>query len=532
MDEETKGGIVVPGIPGYRISQVLGEGGMATVYLGIQEKLKRKVAIKVMNPYLLKDPSFSKRFLREAETAANLNHTNIISIIDVGQSGQSHYIVMEYLPQSLKNKIKESPPGRLSPSTALKITREIAAALEYAHNQGFVHRDIKPENIMFRQDGTSVLADFGIARAVDSTTRLTRTGISVGTPNYMSPEQCRAEKVDGRSDLYALGIVLFEMLTGSLPYEAASEAGILLKQIQAPIPRLPAGLTPYQSLIDTLLAKDMGKRPQRAGELIAMIGAVETGETLREEAAEDRLTIVDKTVIDSPPPSRWRARLLAASIAIVIGVVVFISLLNQKQTPPPSSQTNAPKTQKVEKEGQQPEVTEEKEPVQTETKTNKEKGKEEPKQKIFNERPAVKKKQEPPAQKAEEKTEIAEPLKTVETVNIFAIPSDLRREYYEKIKRIEIPNLPEGIWVSDQVSLNLAVDDMGKLFILDIHDKYLTVKPENHKEDIRQMIEQGLQRLTLPPPHDKEGLTVRVKSWRLNFKAAAFHGKIVLELIR
>jgi serine/threonine protein kinase len=529
MDEETKGGIVFPGISGYRISQVLGEGGMATVYLGIQEKLKRKVAIKVMNPYLLKDPSFSKRFLREAETSANLNHSNIISIIDVGQSGENHYIVMEYLSRSLKNKIKESPHSRLSPPTAMKITGEIAAALEYAHNQGFVHRDIKPENIMFRQDGTSVLADFGIARAVDSTTKLTRTGMSVGTPNYMSPEQCRAEKLDGRSDLYALGIVLFEMLTGSLPYEAASEAGILLKQIQAPIPQLPAALTPYQALIDTLLAKDREKRPQRGSELIALIEAVEAGETLREQtlesdrrpAADDRLTIVDKTVTDGKSPSRWRARLLAASIAILIGTFVFFNLLNQKQAPTPSSQKMPPETKKIEKESQQPEVTKERESVQTEPKTDKEKGKEE-----------VKKRQEPPAQKAEKKTETAEPVKTVETVNIFAIPSDLRKEYYEKITRIEIPNLPEGIWVSDQVSLNLAVDDLGKLFILDIHDKYLTVKPENRKEDIKKIIEQGVQRLTLPPPHDKNGVTVRVKSWRLNFKATAFHGKIVLELIR
>jgi hypothetical protein len=263
-----------------------------------------------------------------------------------------------------------------------------------------------------------------------------------------------------------------------------------------------------------------------------MIGAVETGESLREEAAEDRVTLVDRPVIDRKPPSRWRARLLAASIAILIGTFVFINLLNQKQAPTPSSQKMPPETKKIEKESQQPEVTEERKSVQTETKTNKEKGKEEPKQKIINNRPEVKKKQEPPAQKAEEKTGITEPLKTVETVNIFAIPSDLRKEYYEKIKRIEIPNLPEGIWVSDQVSLNVAVDDLGKLFILDIHDKYLTVKPENRKEDIRQIIEQGLQRLTLPPPHDKEGVTVRIKSWRLNFKAAAFHGKIVLELIR
>ncbi|HDP93961.1 MAG TPA: serine/threonine protein kinase, partial [Candidatus Aminicenantes bacterium] len=164
-----------PEIPGVVLEKELGRGGMAVVYRGVQSRLKRSVAVKVLSPVLLVDPQFSKRFLREAETAAGLNHSNIVSIYDVGSEGQWNYMVMEYLPQNLADQIGK---GNMASEKALAIFSAIASALDYAHGKGFIHRDVKPDNILFREDGTPVLCDFGIARAVGSATRLTKTGMS------------------------------------------------------------------------------------------------------------------------------------------------------------------------------------------------------------------------------------------------------------------------------------------------------------------------------------------------------------------
>ena len=202
-------------IPGYRLLRQLGRGGMATVYLAIQESVDREVALKVMSPALLADPSFGERFLREAKIAARLHHRHVVGIHDVGRSGDSHYIAMEYLaggPVLGKDGQPRAVPF------ALRVIREIALAINYAQQKGFIHRDIKPDNILLRDDGSAALTDFGIARANDSSTRMTRTGAVVGTPHYMSPEQARGRPIDGRSDLYSLGVVLYEMLVGRVPY--------------------------------------------------------------------------------------------------------------------------------------------------------------------------------------------------------------------------------------------------------------------------------------------------------------------------
>jgi serine/threonine protein kinase len=259
----------LPEIPGYRIERELGQGGMATVYLAVQEKLNRKVAVKVLSPLLLLDRNFISRFLKEAETAANLNHSGIVSIYDVGQEGNTNYIVMEFLEKRLRDLYA---PGRpMEPYNALNVVRQVATALGYAHQRGFIHRDIKPDNIMFRGEGIAVLTDFGIARAVDSATKLTKTGMSIGTPHYMSPEQARGHKLDGRSDLYSLGVVLFEMLTGSVPFDGDDSISIGIKHVQEPVPRLRAALAPYQSLLDKLLAKNPQDRPQSGKELAELI---------------------------------------------------------------------------------------------------------------------------------------------------------------------------------------------------------------------------------------------------------------------
>jgi len=261
----------IPQIPGYRIERILGQGGMATVYLGVQEKLEREVAIKILEPEMFKDIQYLQRFLNEARTASQLNHPNIITIHDVGQVDNHCFIVMERLHESLVERVKFKPDCRLTPLEAFKIIRQIAVALDFAHRGSVIHRDIKPDNILFRKDGTPVLADFGIARALDSSARLTTTGMIIGTPHYMSPEQCKGEPIDGLSDIYSLGIVLYEILTGDVPYRADSAAGVLLKHVQAPVPMLPLELSRYQTIITRVMSKDKRQRVQSAAEFIQLL---------------------------------------------------------------------------------------------------------------------------------------------------------------------------------------------------------------------------------------------------------------------
>jgi serine/threonine protein kinase len=260
-----------PEIPGYKIEKKLGQGGMANVYMGVQEALDRIVAIKILNPEKMQNPQVLQRFLNEARTASRLAHPNIVTIHDVAQLRNTCYIVMEYLQESLVDRIKFNPSRKLKPAEAFRILQQVTMALVYAHKEGFIHRDIKPDNILFRKDNTAVLADFGIARAADSDSNLTTDGMIIGTPHYMSPEQCRGEKINGQSDIYSLGVVLYEMLTGYIPYRSDSAAGILVKHIQEPVPQLPIELKKFQPLLDGMMAKDTSQRIQSGEELLKLV---------------------------------------------------------------------------------------------------------------------------------------------------------------------------------------------------------------------------------------------------------------------
>ena len=192
-------------------------------------------------------------------------HRHIVGIYDVGSHDGQPYLSMEFLPG---DSIADSS---LAPAEALQIVREIALALDHAHRQGVVHRDIKPENILRRADGSYVLADFGIARTTDAGVGMTQEGMTLGTPNYMSPEQLQGKELDGRADLYSLGVVLFQLLTGALPYSGTDGWSVGMQHINAPCPTLPAPFARYQPLIDSLMAKDPARRPQTGADAARMI---------------------------------------------------------------------------------------------------------------------------------------------------------------------------------------------------------------------------------------------------------------------
>lgn len=241
---------------------------MATVYLAVQEVFEREVALKVMSRALADDPNFSQRFFREAKIVSQLVHPNIVTVHDVGMHDGYCYLSMEYIDgHDLKQMVDQ-----LNLRQKIIAIRDIAKALDYAGSKGYVHRDIKPENIMFHSsDGRAVLLDFGIARAVESEISVTQTGIAIGTPHYMSPEQAKGKPVDFRSDIYSLGVVLYYVLCGHVPYDADSAVAIGIKHITDPIPRLPDVYAGLQPILDRMMAKSVTHRYQSAKALIADI---------------------------------------------------------------------------------------------------------------------------------------------------------------------------------------------------------------------------------------------------------------------
>ena len=244
---------------------------MATVYLAVQESLSRYVALKVMNQALVADADFCRRFLNEGRLIAKLSHPNIVTVFDIGASGGIHYLSMTYLPGgTLRDKIHEG----LSLDRTLHVLTRLADALGYAHARGIVHRDIKPGNVLFTDNGAPVLTDFGIAKTVGNQTQLTSAGITFGSVGYMSPEQCMGQAVDNRSDLYGLGVLLWQMLTGALPYAAQDPFALALKHAMDPIPRLPESLSRLQPVIDGLMAKKPEDRLPSAESLLELLDEI------------------------------------------------------------------------------------------------------------------------------------------------------------------------------------------------------------------------------------------------------------------
>jgi serine/threonine-protein kinase len=324
-------------IPGYRIIRKLGAGAMATVFLAKQLSLDRLVAIKVLPKKFSTNPNFIERFYKEGRAAAKLNHNNIVAAYDVGQAGEHHYFVMEYVDgDTVYDRIiaRKRVPER----EALEIIRQVAAALQHAHEMGFVHRDIKPKNIMMTTSGTAKLADLGLARGIsDKEAAEAESGRAFGTPYYISPEQIRgAVEIGPPADIYGLGATFYHMVTGKVPYEGTTPSQVMHKHLKAPLVP-PDHLNPQLSanaaiVIETMLKKDARERYQNAKQLLRDLDLV-----LAEQEPEFAKPHVDLSTIATavngatPQPAAVVRRdprgALASSMMLVLIAVATLSVV-------------------------------------------------------------------------------------------------------------------------------------------------------------------------------------------------------------
>ena len=262
-------------IPGFEIKSHVGSGGMAVVFLAIQTSLERPVALKILKNTESKE--WTERFLNEGRILASLSHRNIITVHDIGIHEGHIYISMEYVNGGdLKPRIEAG----MKPKEALDLVASIGAALEVAHKKGVIHRDIKPGNILFRSDDTPVLADYGIAKDFERETDVTVDDTVIGTPDYLAPEQARAETVDGRTDIYGLGIIFYEMLTGKKPFEGEGAIQIVFKHLNEPIPELPEQFATYQPLLEKMTAKEPADRFESAVDMLAAVTALRVNDVV------------------------------------------------------------------------------------------------------------------------------------------------------------------------------------------------------------------------------------------------------------
>ena len=286
----------------YEFLEQLGRGGMATVYRARDPRFEREVAIKLLPREFMHDPNFKARFVREAQTVARLEHPAIVPVHDFGEYEGQLYLVMRHMSGGSLADLIET--GGLGLEQAAAVVLRVAAALDYAHARGVIHRDLKPGNVLFDETGHAYLADFGIARLVEATLELTRSGVYIGTPAYMSPEQVRGDlELDGRSDVYALGIILFEMLTAKQPYTADTPTKLMMKHVLEPVPHLrdldPTQLPAADQIVAQAMAKDREERFASPAELAEAFVVLFGAESPRLVAA------VPINSVGEPPKGAW-----------------------------------------------------------------------------------------------------------------------------------------------------------------------------------------------------------------------------------
>ncbi len=320
-------------ITGYKIDRTIGEGGMATAYLAEQESLGRLAVLKVLNTDNRDTKENVERFLNEGRIVASLNHPHIITIYDIGIEEDFIFISMEYIEGG---DLKERLKNPVSASEAIDIIKKVCSGLDVAHRKGIVHRDVKPGNILFKTSGEPLLTDFGIAKRLTMDQDLTMTGVFLGSPNYMAPEQAEDGPIDGRADIYALGVILYEMLVGQKPYKSESIIDVIVQHKQAPVPILPEKHQVYQPLLNMMMAKNRKNRFRDAASVLHFIHHLEQLESLKvptddqvikEMPADEVFT----SHLRQPKKARkWSTYVLTGLLLLTASGFAFVSFMNTK----------------------------------------------------------------------------------------------------------------------------------------------------------------------------------------------------------
>jgi serine/threonine protein kinase len=318
----------------YRLEAKLGSGGMSTVYLACDETLDRSVAVKVMHREMSEQADQLERFRQEARAVAKLSHPNVVSVIDAGEDGGHPYIVFEYVEgETLKQRINRE--GALDPQEAIAYAIEVARGLAVAHGRNMVHRDIKPQNVLIDAEGRAKLTDFGISRQLEQD-GMTATGRVLGTTDYVAPEQAMGRKVDPRSDVYSLGVVLYEMLVGQVPFQAESQVGVAMKHVNEELPdvqrRRPEASAAVALVVERATAKDPAQRYQRVDEMIDDLSTALEVEAARAGSTTGEAT----TILDAVPPpkrklagrARWSWLAIGALVLVAGGTLLAVKLIS------------------------------------------------------------------------------------------------------------------------------------------------------------------------------------------------------------
>jgi serine/threonine-protein kinase len=316
----------------YEVEDLVGTGGMSSVYRARDTVLERLVALKILHQHFTSDPEYVERFRREARAIARLNHPNIVTVIDRGELDNHQFIVFEHIPgENLKDFVRRRGP--LPVHDALVLTKQIAAGLAFAHEHGVVHRDVKPQNVLLDESGTAKVTDFGIARSIEPGDGLTETGTLLGTSEYISPEQAGGRRVDARSDQYSLGVVLYELLTGETPYSGDNFMAVAMKHMHDPVPSVRDRRPDVPASVDAIVSRAMAKRPEdRFPSTREMVAALEAAEQDGEapSLAEGATGVIHRRG-SQPRAARRRPLwpLWAALIVVAAGALALALILNR-----------------------------------------------------------------------------------------------------------------------------------------------------------------------------------------------------------